>query len=101
MVDWSPRDTLLGLQWCAGCDSTTLDPWAPSLYSYSPFYAPQDPALHGGAVYGERLWMTGAASDGLAALLGADATTMTTAAAAANACWCATRRPFRATPQRS
>ena len=29
--------------------------------------------MHGGATYGESLWMTGAASDSLTALLGADA----------------------------
>ena len=57
----------------AGCDATTLQPWDPSRYAFSPFYAPQDPALHGGSVYGESLWLTGAASEALAALLGDDA----------------------------
>ena len=57
----------------AGCDAATLHPWNEALYSYSPFYAPQDPDEHGGAAYGESLWLTGAASPGLAALLGSDA----------------------------
>ena len=39
---------------------------------YAPYYAPMDPADFGGAAYGESLWLTGAASDGLSALLGAD-----------------------------
>ena len=33
-------------------------------------YAPLDPVNHGGAKYGEKLWMTGAASDTLSAMLG-------------------------------
>ena len=36
----------------------------------SPGYSPQDPNNHGGAVYGEKMWLVGAASDGLSTLLG-------------------------------
>jgi len=54
------------------CDAPTLQPWDPKMYTYAPQYAPTDPAQHGGAMYGERLWMTGAASDALSALLGPD-----------------------------
>ena len=32
----------------AGCDATTLQPFNNYRYSYSPLYAPQDPADHGG-----------------------------------------------------
>ena len=59
---------------CSGgaCDSATLQPWDFSKYRYAPEYAPVDPNDHGGPLYGEKLWMTGAASDSLSALLGTD-----------------------------
>jgi len=57
----------------AGCDAATLQPWEPRRYVYSPRYAPLDPSTLGGAQYGESLWLTAAASRGLAALLAADA----------------------------
>ena len=56
-----------------GCDATVLQPWNVSLYAYSPLYSPQDPAEHGGSLYGESLWLTGATSRGLGVLLGDDA----------------------------
>ena len=56
-----------------GCDSTTLQPFVAARFSAAPLYAPQDPAAHGGAVHGESLWLTGAASTALGARLGADA----------------------------
>jgi len=55
-----------------GCDATTLQPWNPAKYVASPGYSPLNPAENGGAAYGEKLWMVGAASDTLAALIGAD-----------------------------
>merc|ERR1712190_406968 len=55
-----------------GCDSTTLQPWDPSKYISPPGYGPQDPTKHGGARYGEKMWLTGAASDALADLLDGD-----------------------------
>jgi hypothetical protein len=57
----------------ASCDAGTLQPWNDSKYVYSSNYAPLDPAKHGGAKYGEKMWMTGAASDTLASMLGPDA----------------------------
>ena len=56
-----------------GCDAGTLQPWNDAKYLYAPQYAPMDPAKHGGAKYGEKLWMTGAASDTLSHMLGPDA----------------------------
>ena len=56
----------------AACDSRTLQPFVPRNYRYSAQYAPLDPGDYGGSAYGERLWMTGAASDSLSTLLGAD-----------------------------
>merc|ERR1719378_1526370 len=55
-----------------GCDATTLQPWDDSKYVASPGYAPQDPNDFGGSIYGEKIWVVGAASDGLASLFGAD-----------------------------
>lgn len=56
-----------------GCDATTLQPWKEgAAYVSPPGYGPQDPADHGGAAYGERMWLLGAASDSLAAMLGDD-----------------------------
>lgn len=54
----------------AGCDATVLQPFQQKKFIYAPQYAPADPEDHGGAGHGEKLWMTGAASDDLAALLG-------------------------------
>ena len=56
------------------CDSRTLQPWNPLLYRYASNYAPIDPNNYGGSIYGEKFWMTGAASDGLTKLLGGDDT---------------------------
>lgn len=53
-----------------GCDATTLQPWDLDKYVASPGYAPQDPNDFGGAKYGEKIWLTGAASDTFANLLG-------------------------------
>mmetsp|Transcript_10555 Transcript_10555/g.33368 ORF Transcript_10555/g.33368 Transcript_10555/m.33368 type:complete len:288 (-) Transcript_10555:290-1153(-) len=49
-----------------------LNPWNLREYKYAPQYAPTDPNKHGGALYGERLWLTGAASDSLTRLMGPD-----------------------------
>ena len=57
----------------AACDATTLQPWDPTKYRYSPMYAPLNPENYGGAKYGEKMWMTGAANDHLSDLMGADA----------------------------
>ena len=54
------------------CDSRTLQPWNIDNYRYSVNYAPLDPNGFGGSRYGEKIWMTGAASDGLTKLLGKD-----------------------------
>jgi len=53
-----------------GCDGTTLKPWNDRKYIAAPGYSPQDPALHGGAAYGEKMWLVGAASDMLSRILG-------------------------------
>merc|ERR1719450_1978576 len=55
-----------------GCDATTLQPWDMDKYVASPGYSPQDPNDFGGPVYGEKMWVVGAASDSLAQLLGDD-----------------------------
>lgn len=55
-----------------GCDAATLQIWDPQAYRYAPQYAPLDPANHGGEIYGETMWLTGAASDALTQLLGDD-----------------------------
>uniref|UniRef100_A0A7S1QMJ7 Cellulase n=1 Tax=Alexandrium catenella TaxID=2925 RepID=A0A7S1QMJ7_ALECA len=55
-----------------GCDATTLQPWDESKYISPVGYGPQDPAEFGGALYGEKMWLTGAASDALSALMGPD-----------------------------
>jgi len=55
-----------------GCDATTLQPWNERNYKAAPQYAPMDPQKYGGAKYGEKLWMTGAASDSLAHMMGPD-----------------------------
>jgi len=48
-----------------GCDAGVLQPWNPRKYSAAYQYAPVDPVEYGGALYGEKMWMTGAASDTL------------------------------------
>ena len=53
------------------CDATTLQPWDEELYSFAPHYAPMVPE-GGVGQYGETLWLVGAASDELSALLGPD-----------------------------
>jgi len=55
-----------------GCDASTLQPWDEGRYVSPPGYSPQDPADFGGPVYGEAMWLTGAASDALSALMGPD-----------------------------
>jgi len=55
-----------------GCDATTLQPWNEDRYVAAPGYSPQDPSDFGGSVYGEKLWVVGAASDTLAQMLGPD-----------------------------
>merc|ERR1712141_679650 len=52
------------------CDAPTLQPWDLSKYVASPGYSPQNPDNHGGALYGEKMWLVGAASDSMSALLG-------------------------------
>merc|ERR1739838_64547 len=37
-----------------------------------PGYGPQDPSDFGGSLYGEKMWLTGAASDALSQLMGDD-----------------------------
>mmetsp|Transcript_56311 Transcript_56311/g.174725 ORF Transcript_56311/g.174725 Transcript_56311/m.174725 type:complete len:495 (-) Transcript_56311:130-1614(-) len=54
------------------CDASQLRPWSIWQYKYAPHYAPTDPHKHGGPLYGEKLWLTGAASDSLAQMLGPD-----------------------------
>lgn len=55
-----------------GCDAGTLQPWDKNKYISPPGYGPQDPMDHGGPMYGEKLWLTGAASDALSQLMGDD-----------------------------
>jgi len=47
---------------CSGqsCDATTLQPWNMDKYRSAKGYQPQDPANFGGAVYGEKMWLTAA-----------------------------------------
>merc|ERR1712156_451100 len=70
--DWATGVKLTHFWDCNGmaCDAGTLQPWDDSKYVASPGYSPQNPDNHGGAVYGERMWLVGAASDSLSALLG-------------------------------
>jgi len=56
-----------------GCDGSALQPWDKSRYVSPPEYAPMDPEKYGGSVYGEKIWMTGAASDAVSDILGPDA----------------------------
>jgi len=55
-----------------GCDAPVLQPWDEKKYVYAPQYAPADPKDYGGSMYGEKLWMTGAASDKLSQKMGPD-----------------------------
>mmetsp|Transcript_68151 Transcript_68151/g.131642 ORF Transcript_68151/g.131642 Transcript_68151/m.131642 type:complete len:443 (+) Transcript_68151:116-1444(+) len=55
-----------------GCDATTLQPWMETRYISPPGYGPQDPMDFGGPLYGEKMWLTGAASDALSQLMGDD-----------------------------
>jgi len=55
-----------------GCDASTLQPWNQAKYISPPGYGPQDPADFGGPLYGEKMWLTGAASDALSQLMGDD-----------------------------
>jgi len=54
------------------CDAPTLQPWNLREYKAAPQYAPMRPENYGGAKYGEKLWMVGAASDALSDALGPD-----------------------------
>jgi len=55
-----------------GCDAGAGDPASPEKFVAPAGYGPQDPANFSGAAYGEKMWLTGAASDALSALLGPD-----------------------------
>jgi len=57
----------------AGCDAAFLSPWVQEKYVSPSQYAPMDPNEFGGSLYGEALWMTGAASDQISDSLGPDA----------------------------
>ena len=59
---------------CSGqaCDSTTLSPWDDEKWVCPIGYGPQDPGDFGGAIYGEKMWLTGAANDDLSDMLGED-----------------------------
>lgn len=73
VTDWSASDMQMTHYWdCNGqsCDSSTLNPWDQSKYRSSPGYAPVDPNSLGGSIYGEKLWVTGAANDALSKYLG-------------------------------
>jgi len=52
------------------CDSSILRPFTKNKAVMPPTNAPADPAEHGGSVYGEKLWMTGAMSDSLSRFMG-------------------------------
>mmetsp|Transcript_43934 Transcript_43934/g.101531 ORF Transcript_43934/g.101531 Transcript_43934/m.101531 type:complete len:404 (+) Transcript_43934:68-1279(+) len=52
------------------CDSSLMRPFRREGAVYAPANAPVDPVHFGGSVYGEHLWMTGAASDALSRWLG-------------------------------
>jgi len=72
---WQGSNLTLSTYWDCngqGCDAETLQPWRAALYVSPPGYGPQDPNDFGGPVYGEAMWLTGAASDALSALLGPD-----------------------------
>merc|ERR1712100_350439 len=72
---WDGQDLAMTHYWDCngqGCDAATLQPWAQDKYVSPPGYGPQDPNHFGGSIYGEKLWLTGAASDALSALMGED-----------------------------
>jgi len=75
-VTWRSDKLIATHYWdCSGqgCDASTLSPWDATKYWSPAGYAPQDPNDHGGpSAYGEKLWVTGAASDRLSELLGPD-----------------------------
>jgi hypothetical protein len=52
------------------CDSSVLQPFVRRKAVQSPANAPADPSEHGGAIYGEKLWMTGAPSDAMSRYMG-------------------------------
>eukprot|EP00931_Biecheleriopsis_adriatica_P111593 TRINITY_DN85_c0_g1_i1.p1 TRINITY_DN85_c0_g1~~TRINITY_DN85_c0_g1_i1.p1 ORF type:complete len:352 (-),score=41.81 TRINITY_DN85_c0_g1_i1:32-1087(-) len=73
--DWDGENMVMTHYWDCngqGCDATVLQPWDRGKYVSPPGYGPQDPKDHGGAAYGEMMWLTGAASDALSALMGPD-----------------------------
>jgi len=56
----------------AGCDAVLIKPtFVQKLFIYAAPYAPSNPRAT--SMYGERLWLTGAASDTLAEMMGPDA----------------------------
>ena len=57
---------------CGGqsCDAPLLQPWNDSKFVAGPGYTVLDPNDFGGAKYGEKMWIYGAASDVLANMLG-------------------------------
>mmetsp|Transcript_12227 Transcript_12227/g.27702 ORF Transcript_12227/g.27702 Transcript_12227/m.27702 type:complete len:618 (+) Transcript_12227:119-1972(+) len=74
-VHWDGSNLTLSHYWnCDGqsCDAMTLKPWNASLYVAPAGYGPLNPNDFGGASYGEKLWLTGSASDALSAMLGND-----------------------------
>lgn len=74
-MNWDERELHITHYWdCSGqgCDATVLQPWDPDKFVTPAGYMPQNPQDFGGPSYGERLWLTGAASDALAQVLGDD-----------------------------
>lgn len=75
LEDWEPTTMKMTHYWdCNGqsCDATVLSPWDENKYVSPPGYGPQDPEDFGGSKYGEKMWLTGAASDVLSNLMGED-----------------------------
>mmetsp|Transcript_20201 Transcript_20201/g.47120 ORF Transcript_20201/g.47120 Transcript_20201/m.47120 type:complete len:624 (-) Transcript_20201:34-1905(-) len=75
VVKWDGDNLTLAHDWnCDGqsCDAMTLQPWNAERYVTPPGYAPLDPRDFGGAMYGEKMWLVGSASDALSTALGAD-----------------------------
>jgi len=73
--DWDGENMAMTHYWdCSGqgCDASVLQPFDASKYVSPPGYGPQDPNDFGGSVYGEKMLLTGAASDALSALMGPD-----------------------------
>jgi len=74
-VSWDGSGMRMTHYWdCSGqgCDASTLQPWRLEKYITPAGYGPQDPADFGGPMYGEKMWLTGAASDALSAIMGPD-----------------------------